>query len=270
MTRTIAARSLALVLGSLALGCLGGCNEKSRPSGVVSTAPAPSPVPVAERAVPSATEPRPSAAPHQPKPKKLVSDCPKGVPKIDNPEVEAAIRLKAQNRTEPLTVADLHKVRSLNISQTTLTELDVCLFRHMTELKELFLGRGAVDDLHAIARLTKLQSLRLSLNPITDLEPLAKMTKLERVDLGHTQVNDVTPLTAATRLTELMLDDTAVQDLSPLVKLEKLKILSLKNTPVTDIKPLKKLKSLKSLDIRGSGVKDASVVMRPGLYVLQN
>jgi Leucine-rich repeat (LRR) protein len=270
MTRTIAAGSIALVLGWFAIGYLGGCDEKPRAPGAASAAPAPSPLPVVASAVPAASEARPSVAPHQTKPKKRARDCPKGMPKIDNREVEAAIRLKAQNPTEPLSLADLRKVRSLNISQITITELDICLFQHMTELKELFIGRGEVDDLRPIAALTKLESLRLSLNPITDLEPLSKMVKLQRVDLGHTQVKDLSPLTAATRLTELMLDDTQVQDITPLTKLEKLKILSLKNTPVKDIKPLKALKALKSLDIRGSGVEDASVVMRPGLYVLQH
>ncbi len=267
MTRLTVATSVATILGMLALTGLCACDEKPTKQAVASAAP--SPVSLVPSTAPTAAAAPPSAAPRQPKPKKLASDCPKGMPAIDNPEVEAAIRLKAQKASGPLTVADLKKVRSLNISQAKITELDICLFQHMSELKELFIGRGEVEDISAIAGLLKLESLRLSLNPITDLEPLSKMTKLDRVDLAHTQVKDLTPLTAATGMTELLLDDTQVADVAPLAKLEKLEVLVLKNTPVKDIKPLRGLKALKTLDIRGSQVEDASGVMRPGLRVQQ-
>jgi internalin A len=269
MTRLNVAASVAAVTGMFALTSLCGCDEKPTKATAASAAPAASTVSLVPSSAPTVAAPEPTTVPRQPKPKKLASDCPKGMPTIDNPEIEGALRVKAQKPTGPLTVADLKKVRSLNISQAKISELDICMFQHMTELRELFIGRGTVEDISAIAGLTKLESLRLSLNPITDLEPLSKMTKLDRVDLAHTQVKDLTPLTAATGMTELLLDDTQVSDVAPLAKLEKLEVLVLKNTPVKDIKPLRGLKALKTLDIRGSQIDDASSVMRPGLRVQQ-
>ncbi|HMA94573.1 MAG TPA: leucine-rich repeat domain-containing protein [Polyangiaceae bacterium] len=262
--------TLPRFLAIIALASLCSCEEKPSPSRSASSTPsAVTKAPEVPSVVASVTAPEPSAAPRKTKTKKLASDCPKGMPVLDNPDVEAAIRLKAQKPKGPLTIGDLKKVRSLNISQAKISELDLCLFQHLTELRELFIGRGEVDDIGAIAGLTKLESLRLSLNPITDLSPLAKMTKLDRVDLAHTQVKDLSPLTAATGMTELLLDDTQVADVSPLAKLEKLEVLVLKNTQVKDLAPLKGLKALKTLDIRGTQVEDTSVVARPGLRIQQ-
>jgi internalin A len=266
---TVKTRHFApLLLGTL--GCLvslasGGCDEKPAPAASATVAPVPSTAPT----IPSA-EPVVQAAPAPTKPKKTLAECPKGkMPELGSPEIEAAIRLKAQKQKGDLSIADLKRIKSLNISQTPLTELDICLFTPMTELKELFIGRGQVMDISPIEKLTKLESLRLSLNPVSDLTPLSGMTKLDRLDLAHTQVKDLTPLANATSLTELLLDDTPVSDVTPLAKLEKLEVLVLKNTQVKDIKALRGLKALKTLDLRGAPVDDPSPVMRPGLRVQQ-
>src|SRR5690606_16058615 len=135
---------------------------------------------------------------------------------------EGAVRVKAQKPDGDLTTADLKKLRSLNLSRVRLSELDVCLFRHMTELRELFIGPGEIDDLSSIATSTKLESLGVSGNPISDLSPLAKMTKMDRLDLAHTKVTDLSVLAGMKTLTELNVDDTGVTDLTPLQALTKL------------------------------------------------
>jgi len=166
---------------------------------------------------------------------------------IDNPELEQAIRLKAQKPKGDLTKADLRRLTSLNLSQAKVNELDVCLFPHMVNLKELFLGPGDLDDLSPIANATKLETLRASLNNVSDVSPLAKMTKMDRLDLGRTQVKDLSPLANMKALTELILDSTQVEDVSPLSQLTELENLSLKRTKVKDVAPLANLKHLKTI-----------------------
>jgi internalin A len=203
-----------------------------------------------------------------PRPKKSAADCPK-TPTVTFPstEFENAVRLKIAKPSGAVTRADLAKLRSLNVSQSKLDELDICLFPHMKDLHELFIGPGTVDDLSAITSLTKLESLRLSLNPIRDLTPLAAMTKLDRLDLAHTEVRDLKPLSGLKNLTELLLDDTPVDDVSPLASLEKLQVLVLKNTRIKDVRPLRALKALKTLDLRGAPVDDSTAIARPGLRI---
>jgi internalin A len=180
------------------------------------------------------------------RPKKKPEDCPKGGElAIDNQELEQAIRFKLQKDKGTLTQADLGRLTSLNLSQMKVHELDVCLFPHMKNLKELFLGAGDLDDLGPIEDLTKLESLRASLNKVSNLEPLAKMTRMDRLDLGQTKVTNLGPLEGMTRLTELSLDGTPVEDLSALSGMKDLERLSIKRTQVKDVSPLKDLSKLK-------------------------
>jgi internalin A len=233
------------------------CEQPPKP-----TAQKPSAVPV----VTAAPAPSQAVSADPPKPKrakKKPDDCPKvEAVSFSTPEFEEAVRTKLDKRTGAVTRADLGRLKSLNLTQRKLAERDVCLFPHMKNWKELFLGPGDLDDLGPIAELTKLESLRASMNQVSDLTPLGKMTKLDRVDLAHTQVRDLGPLVGASGLTELLLDNTPVEDVGPLAKLAKLKVLVLKDTRVKDLGPLRELKELKTLDIRGAPVKDTSPVDR--------
>jgi internalin A len=202
---------------------------------------------------------KPSATPTAaaPRPKRRLEDCPKqSTVSFDDPAIEAAVRLKLPKPSGPITKADLARLRSLNLSQVELSELDVCLFAPMTGLKELFLGPGSYDDLSPLASAKQLESLRASINQVRDIEVLAGMKKLDRLDLGRTQVSDLTPLAGLKSLTELQLDDTQIEDLSPLAKLENLENLSIKRTKVKDVSALKALKKLKFLYVGGSPVDD--------------
>lgn len=179
-------------------------------------------------------------------PKKTLADCPSGNEiDLDSEEFEAAIRLKLQKDKGELTKADLGRLTSLNLSQVKMHEVDICLFPHMKNLKELFLGPGDWDDLSPLEELTKLETLGASRSKVSDLKPLAKMTKMDRLDLGVTKVKDLTPLEGMTRMTELSLDSTPVEDLSPLSGMQDLEKLSIKRTQVKDVSPLKDMKKLK-------------------------
>jgi len=189
------------------------------------------------------------------KPKKKKEDCPKTAQvSFDSPAIEKAVRDKLPKPEGPITKADLARLRSLNLSQVELTELDVCLFSAMTGLKELALGPGTYDDLSPIAGATKLESLRASISAVRDISPLAKMTKMDRLDLGRTQVADLSPLAGMQDLSELQLDDTPVDDVSVLAKLVKLENLSIKRTRVKDVSALRPLKKLKFLYTNGAPV----------------
>jgi internalin A len=248
MLRPLVAPTFVLALVTL----LAACEEKptSAPAAATAAAPPPSAPPA------PAPEPVPAAAATQivePRPKKKLEECAKG-PNVEfeQKEVEAEVRKKLPKPEGPITIADLGKLRSLNLSQAKLAELDVCVFSRMKNLKELFLGPGTFDDLSPISVATQLESLRASINQVKDLKPLEKLTKLDRLDLGRTQITDVKPLEKLTLLSELQLDDTAVEDVSPLAGLTLLETLSLKRTRVKDVSALKNLKKLKFLYIGGS------------------
>jgi internalin A len=196
--------------------------------------------------------PTPKEEPKPKKAKQQLADCPKG-PNVsfEQKAVEDEVRRKLPKPTGDITIADLKKLKSFNMSQVKgLEELDVCIFSHMTGLKELFLGEGSFDDLSPIAAATNLESLRASINQVSDVTPLGKLKKLDRLDLGRTQVKDIAPLAELTALTELQLDGTQVEDIKPLAKLTLLETLSLRGTKVKDLSPLNGLKKLKSIDGR--------------------
>lgn len=260
-------RALVLALG-MGLS-LTGCDEKKEEAPVEKAAPAP------ENVVP----PPPTAPAPEPekevKPKKKLEDCAAG-PKVvlENADLEASIRLKAQKPEGDLTTADLKKLRSLNLSRVSLDELDICLFHHMTSLRELFLGPGQVTDLGPISGATDLESLRVSMNPVEDLSPLAKMKKMDRLDLGKTAVKDLSPLKDMVLMTELMLDGAPVEDVSALSGMTKLEKLSVAGTQVKDIKALAELKKLEFLYIKESPLADdisaTGVVAKNGTKVVQD
>ena len=239
------ARNRWVVLSIVAL-CAIACEDppkpEAKPAETAAAPPPPPPVP------PPVAKEEPKAK----KPKKQLSDCPKG-PNVtfEQKGVEDEVRRKLPKPTGEITIADLKKLKSFNMSQVKgMEELDVCIFSHMTGLKELFLGEGTFDDLSPIAAATNLESLRASINQVSDLSPLSKLKKLDRLDLGRTQVKDIAPLAELTALTELQLDGTQVEDLKPLAKLTLLETLSVKGTKVKDLSPLSGLKKLKSVDGR--------------------
>jgi len=243
-------------IGCVALLGLAGCDEPKAESVSKASEAKPAEVP----AVPAAAKaPEPEPAPKAKAPKKTLADCAAGTKvSLDNAEFEGAVRVKAQKPDGDLTTADLKKLRSLNLSRVPLSELDVCLFRHMTELRELFIGPGDIDDLSSIATSTKLEALGVSGNPVADLSPLAKMTKMDRLDLAHTKVSDLSVVAGMKLMTELNVDDTLVADLTPLKELLQLERLSVKKTKVADVSMLSEHKKLKVVYVGESPLADES------------
>lgn len=206
-----------------------------------------------DAAAPLATTTASAAASAEPAKPKVCPDGPEL--KVDDPDMEAELRLKLNKPKDPLKVSDLSNVRSLNLTKKkTLDELDPCILPKLVNLKHLYLPPGKLRDLKPIAGLTQLESLRASITEVEDLKPLEKLVLLDRLDLGRTHIRDLKPLASLVNLTELELDDTQVSDLSPLAKCKKLEKLHIKHTNVTDVSPLKDLTKLKLLSVEGSAI----------------
>lgn len=264
--RVPAAPLLLLVAVSL----LGACEDPPAPK---PTAPVPASAPVAVPAPVPATAPPPADVAEKiakPAERKLI-DCPKA-PKVafNDAALEAEVRRKAGKAEGELTVADLKKVRSVDLTRggKSVDYLDPCAFPLLTNLRHLYLAGGELADLTPITSLTLLEGLRASANKVSVLTPLKGMRAMDRLDLGRTQVRDLTPLKGMTKLTELQIDDTPVDDIAPLASLTSLERLSLKRTRVSDLTPLKGLRKLKFLYVGGSPAADnVTAVQRPGLKI---
>jgi hypothetical protein len=210
---------------------------------------------------PSATVAAAPAYDAAPSPKPKLT-CRPG-PEVDfhgNTALETEVRRKIGKDAGAVTIGDLKTIKSLNLSQATVNDLDPCIFPLFTSVKDLFLGAGDLDDLTPIAGLTQLITLRASINKLSDLRPLTKMTQMDRLDLGRTAVHDISPLANMVALTELQLDDTQVVDLTPLASCTKLERLSIRNTPVVDVSPLRGAKKMRYLYIEGAPVADTNVL----------
>lgn len=265
MARLLRARLSTLLLLA-GLGC-----EGSPPPKAESAAPANAPA-VAAPAPPAAPAPEPEkqvAEAEKPAEKKAVVCAPGSKPTFTDPALEKEVRRKAGKAEGELTLADVRKVRSVDLTRAgvELESLDPCALPLLTGLHHLYVGRGSITDLTPIKGLTKLEGLRLSMNPVSDISALAGMLQMDRLDLGRTQVRDLSPLKKMSKLTELMLDDTPVQDLSPLAGATSLERLSIKRTRVSDLSPLKSLRKLKFLYVGGSPVESAGGLARPGLKI---
>lgn len=238
--------------------------EKTTPSATVSATVAPLATPAASSAAPSAKAMKPP------------KECTPGPDvTIDDPDLEAEIRLKAdkpKDKNPTLKTSDLALVKSVNLARkNNVDDLDPCVFPKLTGMKDLFLGPGKLNDLRPISTLIQLESLRASINEVEDLKPLEKLTKLDRLDISKTHVHDISVLANLVNLTELQMDDIQITDLSPIAKLKKLEKLSIQNTPITDVSPLKDLTKLKVLTVKGTAISNLDTIqplMSKGLKVV--
>ncbi len=247
------------LLAGLGLTCLGvACEDPPKP---VTSAPAPPPLAhaaISSAAVAQTASPLASV-------RKTLAQCGVGSDAaLTQPGMDAEVRRKLKQPSGTISLAELSKLRSLNLSNAARThELDLCTFSHLNNLKDLFLGVGDYDDLSPLAGLRELESLSAPGSAVKDASPLSKLSKLDRLDLSHTGITDVSPLAALTSLTELTLDDTSISDVSPLAKLSKLEKLGLQHTQVKDLSVLKPLKKLKVLYVAGTPADEEGLTLAP-------
>jgi internalin A len=216
-------------------------------------------------ASPALAPPHPTPDPIKTLKKKLASDCkphPTVIDFDDDVALEHEVRRKVGKDAGSITPADLASIKSINLVNTQVHQIDPCIFPMFTSLKDLFLGNGEYDDLTPLQKLTTLESLRLSFSVVKDIHTLEGLKRLDRLDLSHTLVgdDDLKPLGSLVNLTELQLDEDAISDLTPIANLKKLERLSIKKTEVKNLAPVASLRTLKFLYIADTPISDISPV----------
>jgi internalin A len=228
---------------------------------------------------PSATAPVASlvasSAPTPPAPKKKEWKCGAAIGIVDfagDEALEKEVRLKLKKPDGVIAPSELSNpttgIKSINLTKYgPVNELNPCVMPKFTQIHDLFIGAGELEDLSPIADLTTMLSLRATDNKVKNLDPLKKLVHMDRLDLSHTQVADLTVLAQMTELTELEIDATNVVDLKPLEKLTKLTKVTLANTAVKDISPLRNARDLHILDISGTPITDTSMLSGKNLKI---
>ncbi len=185
--------------------------------------------------------------------------------------LEKEVRLKLAKPQGVIAPSELANVKSVNLTKYgPVNDLNPCVMPKFTQIHDVFLGQGDLEDLSPLADLTTMVSLRATDNKVKNLDALKKLVHMDRLDLSHTQVSDLSPVALMTDLTELEIDQTNVTDLKPLEKLTKLEKVTLANTAVKDVSPLKNCHALRVLDISGTQITDYSMLTGKGLKVRMN
>jgi internalin A len=255
----------ALAVGALLV--LGSACDDNKYAGMLEASAAPS-----VKADPSVAV---SAAPLPPPVKKKVWKCGAALGVVDfagDDALEKEVRLKLKKPEGLISPAELGNpvtgVKSINLTKYgPVNDLNPCVMPKFTQLHDLFIGAGELDDLSPIADLTTMVSLRATDNKVQNLDPLKRLVHMDRLDLSHTQVSDLGVLAQMTELTELEIDATNVTDLKPLEKLTKLNKVTLANTAVKDISPLRGARDLHVLDISGTPITDTSMLSGRNLKI---
>jgi hypothetical protein len=149
------------------------------------------------------------------------------------------------------------RLRTLNLSNTSITDAGMLEISELKDLRTLALGETRLDDagLKQLRGMTTLKSLDLSNTRVTGagLQELRELVNLTSLDLGFTAVSDagLRQLRAFKNLATLDLSNTAITDagLIELSDLQSLTTLDLWGTRITNagLKELGKLTSLTAL-----------------------
>ena len=148
----------------------------------------------------------------------------------------------ALGKDVPLTIANLQKIESLNLTYSDVTDLTG--LSYLKNLKLLDLTGNAISDISELGRLPVLASVSLRFNKaksLPDLAPL-KTTAINQLNLVG---DDYGPVPEKL---------SAISDLTQLVNLE------LQNTKITKIPDLSKLASLTTLGVAGNKITDVSAL----------
>lgn len=106
---------------------------------------------------------------------------------------------------------------------------------NLTNLTELDLFNGQIDDISSLVKLTNLTELGLCGNHIADITPLVGLTNLTDLHLGNNQIIDITPLASLTNLKYLVLSGNQIADITPLTSLTNLEVLFLEDNPISEV-----------------------------------
>jgi len=132
----------------------------------------------------------------------------------------------------------------------------------LSELTELYLLNGSVEDIGFVRRLRALRVLDLRENRVHDIEPLRELPALENLRIGSTQVVDLSPLTGLDQLQQLDISSNPVATLEPLAHAPALAGILAQNTRITDLSALGTMPSLQSIFLCGAPVTEDRALNR--------
>lgn len=161
-----------------------------------------------------------------------------------------------------LSLIGVNNVEGLQYA-TNLTQLhvsrgelqDISVLRSLTKLTKLDLGSNQIADLSPLSSLTNLETLDLNSNKSADLGPLGALMKLKELNLFGNPITDLSPLQPLINLEKLYLSGT-IKDIGPLAAMTKLKELNLQSTQFADLSQLRPLANLEKLDLNNNGIAD--------------
>ena len=132
----------------------------------------------------------------------------------------------------------------------------------LSELTELYLLNGSVEDIGFVRRLRALRVLDLRENRVRDLEPLRELVGLENLRLGANHVVDLSPLAGLNQLQQLDISSNPVATLEPLAHAPALAGILAQNTRITDLSALGTMPSLQSIFLCGAPVTEDRALNR--------
>ena len=132
----------------------------------------------------------------------------------------------------------------------------------LSELTELYLLNGSVEDIGFVRRLRALRVLDLRENRVHDIEPLRELPALENLRIGSNQVVDLSPLTGLDQLQQLDISSNPVATLEPLAHAPALAGILAQNTRITDLSALGTMPSLQSIFLCGAPVTEDRALNR--------
>lgn len=178
-----------------------------------------------------------------------------------DPVFEAAIREQLERPSGDVTRADMATLTTLDVTQGQIETQSLEGIQHATNLRSLFIGGTAVEDLATLADLESLEMLYAwkwgSDARIVDVSPLAPLTQLRslsvyeqnRADHDLNTIDDISAVADMRELRYFSVRNNLVADLTPLTNLTQLVTLDLTDSPIRDLRPLAGLVNLEVLEV---------------------
>ena len=163
----------------------------------------------------------------------------------------------------------LTNLRTLNLSDCTVSSGGLTAISSLTSLTELKLSGCALADISSLSSLKSLTVLDLSNNVISDISALSSMSQLTEVNLSSNSIGSISALAAAAGLETLDLSNNQISSLTPLSNKASLKSLDVSNNQIADISALDTCTALETLTISNNQIADISALAElPSLGVL--
>ncbi|MCL2087209.1 MAG: leucine-rich repeat domain-containing protein [Oscillospiraceae bacterium] len=126
------------------------------------------------------------------------------------------------------------ELKELDLSDLSLTDLDIEPLRHMNNLEKLNLYTNKISDITPLEDLLNLRELNLTVNEIENISGLKNLSNLEILSLNSNKIIDISVLEYLPNLRELSIGWNKINDVDTLKKLSKLEYLLVHATSLND------------------------------------